>query len=46
MQIDATDVINRLSAELTSEIQKRVIAEAQAEAAVKELEELKADNDG
>lgn len=45
MQIDATDVINRLTAELTSEIQKRIIAEAQAEAAVKELEELK-ENDG
>lgn len=45
MQIDATDVINRLSAELTNEIQKRVIAEAQAEAAMKELEELK-ENDG
>lgn len=45
MQIDATDVINRLSTELTNEIQKRVIAEAQAEAAVKELEELKDNND-
>lgn len=44
MQIDATDVINRLSTELTNEIQKRVIAEAQAEAAMKELEELKEDN--
>ena len=44
MQIDATDVINRLTAELTNEIQKRVIAEAQAEAAMKELEELKEDD--
>ena len=46
MQIDASDIINRLTAELTNEIQNRVIAEAQAEAAMKELEELKADNDG
>lgn len=45
MQIDAADVINRLTAELTNEIQKRVVAEAQAEAAMKELEELK-ENDG
>ena len=44
MQIYATDVINRLTAELTNEIQKRVIAEAQAEAAMKELEELKEDD--
>ena len=44
MQINATDVINRPSTELTNEIQKRVIAEAQAEAAMKELEELKEDN--
>lgn len=46
MQIDATDVINRLTAELTNEIQKRVIAEAQAEALTKELEELKKEDDG
>ena len=45
MQIDATDVINRLTAELTNEIQKRVIAEAQAEAATRELEELKENDD-
>ena len=44
MQIDATDIINRLTAELTTEIKKRVIAEAQAEAAMKELEELKEDD--
>lgn len=44
MQIDANDVINRLTADLVTEIQKRVIAEAQAEAAMKELEELKEDN--
>ena len=44
MQIDASDVINRLSLDLATEIQKRVIAEAQAEAAMKELEELKEDN--
>lgn len=46
MQIDASDIINRLASELTNEIQKRVIAEAHAEVVVKELEELKADNDG
>lgn len=46
MHIDATDVINRLTAELTSEIQKRVIAEAQAEIYLKELEELKKEDDG
>lgn len=46
MQIDATDIINRLTTELTNEIQKRVIAEAQAEAASKELEELKEKENG
>ena len=46
MQIDATDIINRLTAELTNEIQKRVVVEAQAEALSKELEELKKEDDG
>lgn len=44
MQIDASDVINRLTLNLAEEVQKRVIAEAQAAALEKQIEELKEDN--
>ena len=46
MDIDASDVINRLSQELVQAVQAKVIAEAQLESAMKKIQELEESNDG
>lgn len=46
MELDASDVINRLSQELVQAVQAKVIAEAQLEAAMKKIQELEENNDG
>lgn len=44
MDIDASDVINRISQELVQAIQAKVIAEAQLEVAKKKIQELEEEN--
>lgn len=44
MQIDAQDVINRLLTENSNLLQRAVIAEAQAEALEKQLQEQEEEN--
>lgn len=46
MDIDASDVINRLSQELLQAIQARVIVESQLAIADKRIKELEENNDG
>ena len=46
MDIDASDVINRLSQELLQAVQAKVLAESQLAAAMKKIQELEENNDG
>lgn len=46
MEIDASDVINRLTQELALALRGKVIAEAQVEAAMKKIQELEENNNG
>ena len=46
MELDATDVINRLTQELTQATQRAIIAEAQLHAANIKLQEYEDNNDG
>lgn len=46
MDIDASDVINRISQELVQAVQAKVLAESQLASAMKKIQELEENNDG